>query len=368
MKLEIGFQKLRDVVSLVERASGKHLSLPTLSCILIETGTNSTFFRATNLEIGVEVEVPTKVEVAGRVAVPSHILSSFISQAHNPQQVVKMELEGGNLVLNLSKSKAVIKTLPADDFPSIPTVIDGKEFNLQSSLLIKGFKSVYYSASSSGVKPELSSIYMYYDTDYLVFAATDSFRLAERKIKPQGTLSVDSSLIPYKNSTDIIQVLEKMGDEVKMNMSKNLVSFDGKGIRVVSRVIDGTFPDYRQIIPKGFITEVIVLKEDLLSALKISNIFSDKFSQTRLVVDPKKGVFEIQSKNSDVGENKTVVDAALSGEPIEVTFNYKYIIDCFQSIDADSVSLQFNGIGKPLVIRPVSGDQTFLYLVMPMNR
>ncbi|MES2216107.1 MAG: DNA polymerase III subunit beta [Patescibacteria group bacterium] len=368
MKLEIGFQKLKDIISLVERAAGKHLSLPSLSCILIEISKNSAVFRATNLEIGVEVVATAKTEGEGRVAVPAHILSSFISQAHNPNQVVLMEVESGNLVLTLSKSKAVIKTLPPDDFPTIPEVIDGKEFTVQPTPLIKGFKSVYYSASASGVKPELSSIYMYNDADYLVFAATDSFRLAEKKIKPDKVLSVEGTLIPFRNTSDILQVLEKIGKEVTMRMSKNLISFEGEGIRVVSRVIDGTFPDYRQIIPKGFVTEAIVLKEDLLKALKISNIFSDKFSQTRIVVNPKKNIFEIQSKNNDVGENKTHVDAALSGEPVEVTFNYKYVVDCFQSIEADSVSLQFNGIGRPMVIRPVSGDQTFLYLVMPMNR
>jgi DNA polymerase III subunit beta len=368
MKLEIGFQKLKEVISLVERAAGKHLSLPTLSCILIEVGKNTTTFRATNLEIGVEVVVTTKTEGEGRVAVPAHIISSFVSQSHSQNQMVHMEVENGNLVVTLNKSKAVIKTLPPDDFPSIPEVADGKEFSVEPGPLIKGFRSVYYSASASGVKPELSSIYMYNDADSLVFAATDSFRLGEKKIKPQKVMSIDGTLIPFKNTTDIIQVLEKIGNTVLMKMSKNLVSFEGQGIRVVSRVIDGTFPDYRQIIPKGFITEVIVLKEDLLNALKVSNIFADKFSQTRLLVNPKKNIFEIQSKNNEVGENKTSVDAALSGEPIEVTFNYKYIVDCFQSIDADSVSLQFNGIGRPMVIRPVSGDQTFLYLVMPMNR
>lgn len=368
MKIEIGFQKLKEVISLVERAAGKHLSLPTLSCILIEVTKNTATFRATNLEIGVEVIVPVKTEGEGRVAVPAHIISSFVSQSHGQNQMVSMEVDAGNLVVTLNKSKAVIKTLPPEDFPSIPEVIDGKKFTVQPGPLIKGFRSVYYSASVSGVKPELSSIYMYNDSDFLVFAATDSFRLAEKKIKPLSTLSVDGTLIPFKNTTDILQVLEKIGKEVTMTMSKNLISFEGEGIRVVSRVVDGTFPDYRQIIPKGFITEVIVLKEDFLNALKISNIFSDKFSQTRIVVDPKKNIFEIQSKNNDVGENKTNVDASLSGEPVEVTFNYKYIVDCFQSIEADSISLQFNGIGRPMVIRPISGDQTFLYLVMPMNR
>jgi DNA polymerase III subunit beta len=368
MKLEIGFQKLKEIISMVERASGKHLSLPTLACILIEVGQNTVTFRATNLEIGVEVVLTARTEGEGKVAVPAHIISSFVSQSHTQNQMVHMETDNGNLVVTLNKSKAVIKTLPPDDFPPIPEVMDGKEFTVDTNLLIKGFRSVYYSASTSGVKPELSSIYMYNDSDSLVFAATDSFRLGEKKIKPQKVMSIEGTLIPFKNTTDIIQVLEKIGGTVFMKMSKNLVSFEGQGIRVVSRVIDGTFPDYRQIIPKGFITEVIVLKEDLLSALKVSNIFADKFSQTRLLVNPKKNFFEIQSKNNEVGENKTAVDAALSGEPIEVTFNYKYIVDCFQSIDADSVSLQFNGMGRPMVIRPVSGDQTFLYLVMPMNR
>jgi len=160
----------------------------------------------------------------------------------------------------------------------------------------------------------------------------------------------------------------KMGDTVKVKIGKNLISFEANGIYAVSRVIDGVFPDYKQIVPKNFTTEVVALKQDFLNALKISNIFSDKFNQVHISIDPKKKLFEIQTKNSDVGENKTAVDAAITGDPVEINFNYKYIIDCFQSIDADSVSLQLSGMNRPMVIRPVSGDQTFMYLVMPMNR
>ena len=117
----------------------------------------------------------------------------------------------------------------------------------------------------------------------------------------------------------------------------------------------------------GLLTEYL-LKQDLLNALKVSNIFSDKFNHVRIIIDPKGKVFELQTKNSDVGENKTLVDAAITGERIEMNFNYKYIVDCFQSIDADSVSLQLGGMNRPMVIKPVSGDQNFMYLVMPMNR
>ena len=202
----------------------------------------------------------------------------------------------------------------------------------------------------------------------LIFAATDSFRLAEKKIKTSSTSRISDILIPFKNIPDIIRVLENMGENADIQLSKNLISFKARDIYLVSRLIDGVFPDYRQIIPKNFSTEAVLLKQDLINALKISNIFSDKFNQIHMVVDPKGKVFEVQTKNNDVGENNTTVDAALTGEKIEINFNYKYVADCFQSIEADSVSLQLSGVNRPMVIRPVSGDQSFMYLAMPMNR
>jgi DNA polymerase-3 subunit beta len=214
----------------------------------------------------------------------------------------------------------------------------------------------------------LASIFIYRDAEAAVFVATDSFRLAEKRVVLPKTAEIEDMLIPFKNSLEITRALEAMGPSVTMKSNKNLVSFEADGIRITSRIVDGVFPDYRQIIPKGYTTEAIVLKQDLINTLKVSTVFSDTFNQIHLVVDPKKKVFDAETKNSDVGENKSELDAALSGESLEVNFNCKYIADCFQSMESDSLSLQFNGKNKPLVIRPVSGDQTFLYLVMPMNR
>ena len=132
-------------------------------------------------------------------------------------------------------------------------------------------------------------------------------------------------------------------------------------------MIDGIFPDYRQIIPKGFETEAVILKQDLLNALKLSNIFSDKFNQVNLLIKPKEKLFELSSSNNDVGENKTFLDAAITGEEVEVGFNYKYFLDCFQTISTDSISIKLNKSSRPIVISPVS-DNTFTYLIMPMNR
>jgi len=368
MKLELNLKKLKDVILTIDRVAGKHMTLPVLSCILIEVKNGLAVFKSTNLDIGIEISTTVKANEDGLLAVPANIISSFVSQVVGDNQVVKLEETSGNLQITTTKSKGVIKTHTPEDFPSIPRVVDGKEFVLPNEAFLKGLKSVWYSSSVSSIKPELSSVYVYKDDGNLVFVATDSFRLAEKRIKIPNTTNINDILIPFKNIPDIIRILENMNGEVKVLLNKNLISFSSGDTYMVSRLIDGVFPDYRQIIPKTYSTEVVMLKQDFINALKVSNIFSDKFNQVHLVIDPKTKIFKIQTKNSDVGENSTSVDAALTGDAMEINFNYKYVADCFQSIDADSLSLQLGGANRPMVIRPVSGDQSFMYLVMPMNR
>ena len=368
MKIELQTQKLKEIIQKIDRIAGKHATLSVLSCILIDFNKNTAIFKATNLDVGIEVSIPVKSDDSGSVAVPAHTLSAFVSQLPEQNSVISLEIDGGNIKVATPHSKGVIKTVPVDDFPTIPKIVDGQEFEIPTDVFVKGLKSVWYSASISSIKPELSSVYIYRDGEYVTFAATDSFRLAEKKVKAPGAAKIGDILIPFKNIADIVRFLETTKGIVKVTISKNLISFNENGTYLVSRVIDGVFPDYHQIIPKSFITEAVILKQDFINALKISNIFSDKFNQIKLAIDPKKKIFDIQTKNSDVGENRTSVSAALSGEQIEVNFNYKYVADCFQSIDADSISLQLSGLNKPMLIRPVSGDQTFLYIVMPMNR
>lgn len=368
MKLELTLKKLKDVIQTMDKIAGKHMTLPVLSCILIEVKNNIANFKATNLDVGIEMSVPVRSSGDGVVAVPANIFSSFISQINGDEQVVKIEESNQNLQISTQKTKGTIKTQAFDDFPSIPRVTDGKVFSLQSESFLKGLKSVWYSSSVSSVKPELASVFIYNDSSSLVFVATDSFRLAEKKIKLSSNIEIGDVLIPFKNIPDIIRVLEKIGGDVVVNLNKNLISFTSGEIYLVSRLIDGVFPDYRQIIPKAFITEVVVLKQDLVNALKVSNIFSDKFNQIHLSINPKNKNFSIQTKNSDIGENSTLVDSALSGEAVEINFNYKYIADSFQSIDSDSLTMQFSGTNRPMIIKPVTGEQSFMYLAMPMNR
>ncbi len=365
MKIECSIEKIKKALSSVERVTGKNLTLPVLSSILWVATNKSLKLRATNLNIGVEIEVPAKIEEEGTVAVKGDILSSLFSVLQGDSNV-KFELNNDNLSVKTKTNSILLKSIPHDDFPTIP-LIKGQEIIIPNKKFIDGIKSVYYSSAISEIKPEIGSVYIYPDDDMLVFVATDSFRLAEKKVKIKQKLSFDGILIPFKNIIEIIKIFDGIDDDLKINLQKNQISLSLENIYLTSRVIDGNFPDYKQIIPKIPTTKAIVLKQDLLSSLKISNIFSDKFNQIILSVKPKEKIFEIESKNNDVGENNSLVDGALSGENVSANFNYKYILDCFQSIGSDSLSLELSGNNKAMIIKGV-GDTSFLYLVMPMNR
>ena len=366
MKAECIKEKFCLAVSKAEKITGKNMTLPILSCILIEAKGNFLILKSTNLDLGMEIKVPAKILQEGVVAVPGNILNGFLSNLTGDNNL-NLEVKEGNLSVSGSNSQTTIKSFPNEDFPTIPRVKDGKTYDISSSELVKGLKSVWYSASLSNIKPELSSVYIHSKEEGLVFVATDSFRLAEKVVKFKKNSDFEQILIPFKNVSDLLKIINDEKDTLAINFTKNQISFEYKDIYIVSRVIDGVFPDYQQIIAKDFKTEVIVLKQDLINILKLSNIFSDSFNQINIKVSPKEKVLEIKSKNSNVGENVNKLSATVSGEEIEINFNHKYIIDCFQSIDSDSVSLSFNGLNKPMVIRGIS-DKSFTYLVMPMNR
>lgn len=365
MKLECKMEELGNAVYYAERIVGKNLTLPVLNSILITSEKKSLKLRATNLNIGIEIEVPAIIKEEGTIAVSGAVLNGVFSN-FSQNEDVSLDGGGGNLSITTKKTKIKLKGQPHEDFPTIPRVT-GVDFEIESKKLIDGIKSVYYSSLVSDIKPEISSVYIYTKEDNLVFVATDSFRLAEKKIKVKNLPEISGILIPYKNIGEILRIFGEFNGILKICFNKNAISFSSNSVYLTSRVIDGIFPDYHQIIPKESTTTAVVLKQDLLNALKLSNIFSDKFNQVNLNVSPKEKIFELSSANNDVGENKTKLDGALSGEEVELGFNYKYFLDCFQSITTDSVSIKFSGPARPLVIGAVS-DPSFTYLIMPMNK
>jgi DNA polymerase-3 subunit beta len=366
MKLECSKDAIKNAVMLAERMVGKNLSLPVLGGILFIAKNNKLLIRATNLDVGIEMEIPAKISEDGILVVHGNLLSGILSSVHD--QKVVLETSGENLVVQATNARSVLKCMPYEDFPTLPVVAGGDAFSMPVEKFIDGVKSVWYSASISDMKPEIASVCIYSEGENIIFVATDSFRLAEKKIFLKEKTEFHHVLIPQKNIAEILKVLDETSGKVNINVNKNQISFSlqDKDVYITSRIIDGIFPDYQQIIPKAYETEATLLKQDVMNALKVTNLFSDKFNRVDISVDILGKNMTIEAKNSATGENKTVLDATLTGNNISCGFNQKYIVDCFQSIKQDSVIFRFSGEGRPLVVRGMS-DQSFMYLIMPLT-
>jgi DNA polymerase-3 subunit beta len=366
MRIECVKDKLAEAISKAEKITGKNLTLPVLSCILLEAKDRELVIRATNLDLGIEVTIPVKVLKEGKIAVPGQVLNSYISTISSGKNI-ELEVVEGNLKVTTETNTTIIKSINYEDFPTIPLLTHEKTFIISPRDFIKGIKAVWYSSATSSMKPELSSVYIYSDDDTIVFVATDSFRLAEKKVKIKNAKDLGTILIPVKNIQEIIRILDGATGDVEVSLNKNQIAFKYNGVYLTSRVVDGVFPDYKQIIPKESKTIITAIKQDLVNAFKVATIFSDKFNKLSIKAHPSEKVFELTTKNADVGENTNTLDVVEEGEDVDINFNYRYITDSFQSIESDSVILQFNGLTKPLVVKGVS-DKSFLYIVMPINK
>lgn len=366
MKIETTIKKISDAVNRLQKVSSKNLSLPILENILLIIKDNILTIRSTNLHVGAEVDVVVKSNKNGEVAVKLDLFSNILNSLKNEDKIF-LELKDNILYIKTDNSEMEINTYSTSDFPTLPQVDSDLDFIIPIERFIDGIKSVVYAASISDIKPEISSVYIYTVDNELVFVATDSFRLAERKIIIDGVNDFPGVIIPVKNIQECVKIFDNIKGDILLKIGKNQISLKNNEIYFTSRVVDGNYPNYSQIIPKEEKTSVIVLKNDLISSLRLINIFSDSFNQILLKTDLKKGLISLNSRNTNVGENNTEIDAVVEGDNIEMYLNHKYLTDSFNSLSGDSIQFSFTEKNKPFIIRSV-GDKGFLYLIMPMNR
>lgn len=357
---------LQKYISSADRITSKHSSLPILNTVLLTVLNKNLVVRATNLEVGVEFQIRAQISKEGSIAIPGSLMANALATITDEKEVT-LTSSGGICTISTKTKTLTIKGFTPDDFPTIPIIESGDGFIMSSYKFIYGVKSVLMSAAISDIKPEISSVYIYQQQDSIVFVATDSFRLAEKKIKQQGVVIPTGVIIPYKNITEIIRILELEGGDVNFLVTKNQISCATQSIYVTSRVVQGIYPDYEQIIPKSQTTEITLLKDDLVNTLKLSTLFSDKFNKVSIIINPTQKKCTISTKNSDIGETESNLTATLQGDPLEISLNGKHLFDSLSIIDKDSVVIQFNGSDKPAVIRGL-GDQSFTYLTMPLIR
>ena len=365
MKFECKTAELFSTVSTTARFSERRASLPVLGSILITAEGDRLLVRATNLECGVEITIPAKIQSEGIVAIPALVFAGFLGNARGNS--ITALLSGELFKIQSLSASASIKTIPHEDFPLLPRVSAEKSFSIKCSDLSRVIRAVSYCASLSAVKPELQSIMFYADAGKFFAVATDSFRLAEKSVPLNSGGSVPQLLVPVRSASEIMRILESQVGNVEIYYNENQLSFQTDRIYYTGRLLDGTFPNYKQIIPKSFSTESLVLLDDFGIALKSLTVFSDKFAQVSLSIDPSKKTISLTSRNPDVGEQTSTIKTTAKGDAVTISFNSRYLSDGLQSILGESVRLNSNGPGKPMLIKDAS-DDSFLYIAMPMNR
>lgn len=364
MQVSLNTKELQEKLELVGRVSTKHVTLPVLQCVLLEAKGTTLTLKATNLEIGIEAALTAQVEEEGVVAVPAAILIQTVN--YNTEKEITLRLEDTALTVEGSGSETQIKSIPHDEFPNIPRLnSDGQVIN--GHLFALGIKAAVFAASLSSIKPELGSVYVFQKKEHsLTFVATDSFRLMEKTVPQKGVVLDSSFLIPQKNAGEIVRILDLKDGDPTFCLNENQCSLEfSDGVYVTSRLTNGTFPDYAQIIPKEYVSHSTVLKSDLGHAFKKSNIFLNKFFQVTLHVT--KNSITISANSGDVGNTTESVTAETDGEDLTLSFNQRYIVEALNHFVDDSIVLHFAGIGRPMVIEGVN-DTTARYLVMPMNK
>ena len=290
MKLAILQEKLKEGLNIVERISSKSLTLPILNNILISSEKNFLNLAVTDLEIGINWWALSKIEKEGKITVPARLLSSFVSLLGNKK--IELETKEDSLFIECENNKTQIKGISAEEYPIIPIINEGEFININSSVFCQNLAQVVDICAPSATRPEISGVYFSFQKNLLTMVATDSFRLGEKKIflKTDLNLKKDYSLIiPQRAVKEIINIFGERKGDIKIYFSSNQVMFElpmeetsHAQIQLVSRLIEGEYPNYKEIIPSKYTTQLILEKNVFLNQIKTASLFSGKINEVRI--------------------------------------------------------------------------------------
>lgn len=367
IKIVILRSKLMEVVSSLQVAiPGDSVSLPILKNIYMKASDGKILFVATNLEVVVNVVVAGKVLQEGDFTVPFGVFSNIVKNLSSER--VTLERNEAKLMVVTDNYEAIVYGQESDDFPLIsesPDVISIGSF--QGNVLRDIISNVFVATQFSDIRPEISGVHIYTRDDQVFFVATDSFRLAERALPLSSRREKDVSFtIPFKTVQDVVRVLPDSEEQVEVLLGEHQVVFKSEGQKLISRLIDGSFPDYKQIIPKDFVNEVTVNRMEFANAVKLVSSLSGKANDVTIRVGEGKKFVEIFSSDSALGENLYKVPSRVHGSVFSITFNWRYLLDGLKIFEGDDVTLGVNNSDKPAIIKSQS-ESFLIYIVMPIK-
>lgn len=376
MKFIILKENLCKGLNIVDKITGKNLTLPILNNILISAQKNFLNLSTTDLELGIKYWSLIKIEKEGKITIPSKVLFNFINLL--PNDKIYVELKNQTLYINCQNYQTKIKGLSAEEFPIIPKVEDNNFIELNCNVFCGGLSQVVDFTTLNQNRPELSGVYFNFKKDGLYLTTTDSFRLAEKILFFEKKLEKDISFIlPQKSAREVINIFSEHEGKLKFYFSSNQVLFEylmtetpHPQIQIISRIIEGEYPDYQGIIPKKYEAQVVLPKEKFLNHIKTAGIFSGKTNEIKIKLNPQKDGIEIFSQNSELGENQSFLQGQVkySSTPkeMEVSFNYRFLIEGLLNIKESEVVFELNGEDGPAVVKPKT-DSSYVYIVMPIK-
>lgn len=367
MKFTIITKNLQQGLNTVKNIVGKNLNLPILSTILLTAKNNQINLSTTNLELGINYYIPASVQEqeGDKVAVPARIFSDFISGIRDEK--IDFNLKENILNIQSHSFKTKIVCFNTSDFPLIPKLKNGKVMTIPSQVLKTALSSVFDSVSLSQTRPELGGIFISFNKGKIYFASTDSFRLTEKVISYNCEKQA-SVIIPRNTAAEMIRILSDYDKDVSINVEENQIQLSSEDFEIISRLIEGRYPDYQKVIPARSLSQIVFNKDDLQNNIRLAGFFASNINDIGLRVDNKEAV--IFAKNSDRGEFNSRIKNQ-SGfqieEPFEVLLNFSYLADGLKNIPSEEIIFEYTGEGAPVVLRPKDKDLNLIYLIMPLK-
>ncbi|MFW6311636.1 MAG: DNA polymerase III subunit beta [Nanoarchaeota archaeon] len=373
MNLKINKNKLENGLNTVKRITTKSSTLPILNDILIKTKDNFLNLSATDLEVGVRWWSLAEINKEEEIVVPTKVLSSFVN--YLPEETVSINKNDMNLKIKCGNYKTQIKGLDSEDFPIIPEVENEDYISLNSEVFCEALDQVVNIAMPSSVKPEISGVYFSCKNNSLKIVATDSFRLGEKTISLDKKNKDDFSFIlPQKAAKEIVNIFKGKEKEIKLYHSPNQVLFESEmeetdhpEVQLVSRLIEGEYPDYEEIIPQKTKTKVTLNLSEFKKQIKTANIFTSENKEVKIKVNPEENKLEFTSQYEDLGEHYSFIKVEnIEGKPVEISFNCRFLIDGLNNINTNRGVLKLNGESNPALIKSTE-NTGYIYVIMPIK-
>jgi DNA polymerase-3 subunit beta len=366
MRVDINFEKFKKEINKAVVACMKTGNNPVLKGVFLEAVGGSLTIRSTNIDVGYESSMVCKVEEEGKFLILGEVLVRLLATVNvRNTDSCKIEVKDSVCCIVLGQHSFKLKTLSFEGFPTLPQV-EGVDIYVDSGDFLNGLKSVVYAVAKSEIKPEISGVFVKFSENLIHFVATDAYRLAEKKVQVEESLPDVSFIIPEKNVKDLFRVIDTDNPgRLKLTISKNSLQIKEGDMFFVSRLIEGNFPNYLQIIPSGPVSFAIYLKEDLLKSLRIVSFFSDKTQQINLTISDSST--EMEASNVEIGSTKEVLSSTLKGDVFVVKLNSKYLDEFLQNTTDTSIVVKFTAQNKALIVQGIQ-DTNYTYLLMPSYR